>query len=214
VAAGHASIAARVARRTTPYAHISRTALFVTSSARLGIWAAGVGAAVNSYYHKGFTSVVVKEAGKDPTPGRLWERTKDYTAEDGCVAGAAVGVAAFLPTLYMRRASVSWWTRLLGMATIGASMGLVASQAYFQYTGERRTALDELDRQRRRRALEFHHIFWNKLLMARFDPLIQQYVRHNGVFQLKSTRRLISMESHRQGPRIKGRRPRHRLHRL
>jgi hypothetical protein len=92
-------------------------------------------------------------------------------------------MAAFLPTLFMRRASVPRWTRLLGMMNIGASTGIVVSQAYFQYTGERQKALKELDRQRRRRALEFHHIFWNKLLMARFDPLIQQYVRHNGIFR-------------------------------
>ena len=141
------------------------------------------GAAVNTYYHKTFTPIVVKESGREPTPGKLWERTENYTAEDGCIAGAAAGVATFLPTLFMRRISVPWWTRLLGMATIGASTGIVASQAYFQYTGERQKALEELDRQRRRRSLEFHYIFWNKLMMARFDPLIQQYVRHNGVFR-------------------------------
>lgn len=170
-------------RRVTPHTKLSRTALFIRSSARLGTWAVLAGAAANFYYHKAFTSIVVAETVKDPTPPKLWEKTEKYTVEDGCLAGAAVGLVAFLPTLLMRRASVYWWSRAVAMTNIGACVGVVASHGYFQYTGERQKALEELNRQRRRRTLEFFHIFWDKILMAKLDPPIQQYVRHNGIFR-------------------------------
>ncbi|KAJ4305453.1 hypothetical protein N0V90_000984 [Kalmusia sp. IMI 367209] len=182
-AAGYANYAARYKRRIAPNSRVSRTALFIRTSGRLGLWTAAAGAAANVYYHKNFTSVVVWQQVPDPTPPRLYEKTEKYTVEDGCLAGAAVGFAAFLPTLFMRRPSVSWWTRMVGMTNIGACTGVLASHAYFQYTGERQKALEELDRQRRRRTLEFYYIFWDKLLMAKFDPFIQGYVRHNGIFR-------------------------------
>ncbi|KAL1609942.1 hypothetical protein SLS60_001607 [Paraconiothyrium brasiliense] len=182
-AAGYASYAARYKRRVTPNKKVSSTALFTRASGRLGVWAIAVGAAANAYYHRSFTTVVVSQLVKDPTPPKLYEKTENYTVEDGCLAGATVGLVAFLPTLFMRRPTVSWWTRMIGMANIGACTGVLASHAYFQYTGERQKAMKELERQRRRRMLEFHHIFWDKMLMQQFDPLIQGYIRHNGVFR-------------------------------
>lgn len=141
------------------------------------------GAAVNTYYHTRFTSIVVAQTVKEPTPAKLWDKTEKYTVDDGCLAGAALGFVAFLPTLFMRRPSVSWWARCVGMTNIGACTGVVASHAYFQYTGERQKAMEVLEQQRQRRTLEFHHLFWDKLLMAKFDLPIQQYVRHNGIFR-------------------------------
>lgn len=147
------------------------------------MWAIAVGAATNAYFHNAFTTVVASQTVKDLSPPKLYEKTDNYTVDDGCLAGAAMGMAAFLPTLFMRRATVPWWTRLMGMTNIGACTGVVASHAYFHYTGERQKALQELNRQRRRRTLEFHHIFWDKMLMQQLDPLIQTYVRHNGLFR-------------------------------
>lgn len=162
---------------------MSSTALFIRSSGRLGLWAIALGAAANVYYHQSFTTIVVSQVVNNPTPPKLYEKTERYTVEDGCLAGAAVGFVAFLPTLFMRKPSVPWWTRMMGMANIGACTGVLASHAYFQYTGERQKGLEELERQRRRRMLEFHHIFWDKMLMQQFDPLMQGYIRHNGVFR-------------------------------
>ncbi|KAK7191487.1 hypothetical protein DPSP01_011004 [Paraphaeosphaeria sporulosa] len=182
-AAGHATFAARYTRRVMPNKKVSGTVLFVRSSGRLGLWAIGVAAAANAYYHKSFTTIVVSQEVRRPTPPKLYEKTEQYTVEDGCLAGAAAGFVAFLPTLFMRRPTVSWWTRMIGMTNIGACTGVLLSHAYFQYTGERPKAMEELERQRRRRMLEFHHIFWDKMLMQNFDPLIQGYIRHNGVFR-------------------------------
>ncbi|KAL5399861.1 hypothetical protein PMIN03_012608 [Paraphaeosphaeria minitans] len=182
-AAGYATFAARYQRRVTPKRTASGAALFIRSSGRLGLWAIGVAAAANAYYHESFTTIVVSQAVENPAPPKLYEKTEQYTVEDGALAGAAAGIVAFLPTLFMRRPTVSWWTRMMGMTNIGACAGVISSHAYFQYTGERQKAMEELDRQRRRRMLEIHHIFWDKMLMQNFDPLIQGYIRHNGVFR-------------------------------
>lgn len=183
LAAGYAITAARFKRRVTPTKKVSRTALFVGSSGRLGLWAIGLGAAANVYYHRSFTTIVVSQTVKDPTPPKVYERTEKYTVEDACLAGAAAGFVTFLPTLFIRRPIVPWWTRIVGMSNIGACTGVLASLVYFRRTDEGRRALEELDRQRRRRTLEFHHIFWDKMLMQQFDPLIQGYIRHNGIFR-------------------------------
>lgn len=182
LAAGYASVATAFARRVTPHTDVSRTAFFIKSSARLGVWAALAGAAINYHYHTRFTSVVLERTVKEPAPPKLWEKTDKYTVDDGCLAGAAAGFVAFLPTLFVRRPRVSWLGRMLGMTSIGACTGILAAHSYFQYTGERQKAVETLDRQRHRRSLEFHHIFWDKLLMSKFDPLIQQYIRHNGIW--------------------------------
>jgi len=182
-AAGLASYAARRARHVSPHVPVSTASLFVRASARLGLCAMAVGAAVNAYFHLNFTTVVVSAAGSSPTPAKLWERTDRYTVEDGCLAGAALGFASFLPTLFLRRPSVPWWTRMVGMTNAGACAGLVAAHGYFQYTGERQKAVDELQRLRQRRNLEFHMIFWDKMLMSQFDVFVQAYVRHNGILR-------------------------------
>jgi hypothetical protein len=183
LAAAYASFAARHQRRISPTASISRTALFVRASGRLGIWALAVGAAANVSYHHAFTALVLAQDVEHPQPPRLYDKTDKHTAEDGCLIGAAAGLMAFVPTLWMRRPTVSWWARMTGLVNLGACTGLVASHVYFQYTGERQKALEELDRQRRRRMLEFHHIFWDKMLMQRFNPLVQAYIRHNAIFR-------------------------------
>lgn len=68
------------------------------------------------------------------------------------------------------------------MTNIGAAAGILGAHGYFQYTGERQKAYKRLDRRLKRRSLEFWAVFWNKPLMAQFDPIIQQYVRHNGLW--------------------------------
>jgi hypothetical protein len=55
------------------------------------------------------------------------------------------------------------------------------SHAYFQYTGERQTAVKELQRLRQQKWFQFHMIYYNKLL-ASFDPFVQHYIQYNGVF--------------------------------
>lgn len=166
----------------TPSQSISRTALFIRSSARLGIWAGAVGAAVNWYYYSAFANVVVSQKNPKVKSWKLYKWTKKYTVEDGALAGAALGLAASVPTLFMRRLTIPRWTRCLGMTNIGASAGVLGAHGYFQYTGERQKAYKRLDRRLKRRSLEFWAIFWDKELMAQFDPIIQQYVRHNGIW--------------------------------
>ncbi|KAJ4378139.1 hypothetical protein N0V83_000972 [Neocucurbitaria cava] len=94
----------------------------------------------------------------------------------------ALGLAASIPTLFMRRPAIPRWSRCLGMANIGACAGIVGAHGYFQYTGERQKAYKRLERRLKRRSLEFWAIFWDKTLMAQFNPIIQQYVRHNGIW--------------------------------
>lgn len=166
-----------------PTANMSRTALLVGASGRLGVWALAVGAAANAYYHHAFTTLVLAQSVENPQLPKLYDRTDGYTVDDACLAGAAAGLAAFVPTLWMRRPVVSWWARMAGLVNLGACTGIMTSHAYFQRTGERQKAVQELDRQRRRRMLEFHHVFWDKMLMQRFDPLVQAYIRHNAIFR-------------------------------
>ncbi|KAF2026173.1 hypothetical protein EK21DRAFT_74785 [Setomelanomma holmii] len=82
----------------------------------------------------------------------------------------------------MRRPAIPRWTRCLGMTNIGACAGVLGAHGYLQHTGERQKAYRRLDRRLKRRSLEFWAIFWDKLLMAKFDPVVQQYVRHNGLW--------------------------------
>ncbi|KAH7346112.1 hypothetical protein BKA66DRAFT_321905 [Pyrenochaeta sp. MPI-SDFR-AT-0127] len=182
LAAAYTSFASRYSQRVTPSLSIPRTALFIRSSARLGLWAGAVGAAVNWYYYSAFSNVVVSQKNSKVKSWKLYKWTKKYTVEDGALAGAALGLAASVPTLFMRRPAIPRWTRCLGMANIGACAGVLGAHGYFQYTGERQKAYKRLDRRLKRRSLEFWAIFWDKELMAKFDPIIQQYVRHNGVW--------------------------------
>ncbi|EUC49246.1 hypothetical protein COCMIDRAFT_85199 [Bipolaris oryzae ATCC 44560] len=164
-------------------AHTSRPALFVRSSARLGLCVGLAGAAVNWYYYSAFANVVVADKVQETSRWRLYQWTKGYTVDDGALAGAAIGLSASIPMLLMRRpATLPRWTRCLGMANIGGCTGVVGSHAYLQYTGERQKAYRLLEARRKRRSLEFWAIFWDKELMAKLSPIMQQYVRHNGVW--------------------------------
>jgi hypothetical protein len=161
---------------------MSRTALFIRSSAKLGIWAGLAGAAVNCYYYNAFANVVVAQGNFKVKKWKLYKWTKRYTVDDGALAGAAVGLAASIPTLFMRSPAIPRWARCLGMSNIGACTGLLSAHGYLQYNGERQKAYKRLDRRLKRRSLEFWAIFWDKELMARFDPIMQQYVRHNAIW--------------------------------
>ena len=163
-------------------AQTSRPALFVRSSARLGLCVGLAGAAVNWYYYSAFANVVVADKVQEASRWRLYQRTKGYTVDDGALAGAAIGLSASIPMLLMRRPAIPRWTRCLGMANIGGCTGVVGSHAYLQYTGERQKAYRLLEARRKRRSLEFWAIFWDKELMAKLSPIMQQYVRHNGVW--------------------------------
>jgi hypothetical protein len=68
------------------------------------------------------------------------------------------------------------------MMNTGACAGVLGAHAYFQYTGERQEAYKHFGRQLQRRSLEFWSIFWDAEMMASFDPIMQQYVRHNGIW--------------------------------
>ncbi|KAH7077604.1 hypothetical protein BKA63DRAFT_268558 [Paraphoma chrysanthemicola] len=182
LAATYTSFASAWRQRVTPSQPVSRTALFIRSSARLGLFAGVVGAAVNYYYYSAFVGVVFADKGLKLKSWRLYKWTKRRTVDDGCLAGAALGLAASIPTLFMRRPAIPRWTRCLGMTNIGACAGLLGAHGYLQYTGERQRAYVRLDRRLKRKSLEFWAIFWDKPLMAKFSPLVQQYVRHNGLW--------------------------------
>lgn len=141
-----------------------------------------VGAAVNWYYHSAFASVVISQTVPEVKPWKLYERTDRYTVEDGCLVGAGLGLVAALVTLRMRRPAISPWVRCVGMVNVGACAGIAGAHAYFQYTGERQQAYRSLDQRLKRRLLEFWWIFWDKNMMAEFNPLLQHYVRHNGIW--------------------------------
>ncbi|KAF2818979.1 hypothetical protein CC86DRAFT_336159 [Ophiobolus disseminans] len=182
LAATYTSLAVNHGQRVSPAQPISRTTIFIRSSARLGLWAGVVGAAINWYYHTAFVGVVASEFKLKLKPWKLYKWTKRRTVEDGCLAGAALGLAASIPTLFTRRPAIPRWTRVLGMTNIGACAGILGGHGYFAYTGERQKAYKRLDQRLKRRSLEFYAIFWNKELMACFNPLVQQYIRHNGIW--------------------------------
>lgn len=182
LAAVYTSFASRYTQRVAPRQSISKTALFIRSSAKLGLWAGVVGATVNWYYYSSFAEVVLSQEVSKVKRWKLYEQTRESTVEDACLAGAVLGLAASIPTLFMRRLAIPRWTRCLGMANIGASAGLLGAHGYFQYTGERQKAYKRLDGRLKRRSLEFWTIFWDNELMARLDPIWQHYVRHNGIW--------------------------------
>lgn len=126
--------------------------------------------------------MVVAQKNPKVKPWKLYKWSKKYTLEDGALFGAGLGLAASIPTLFMRRPAIPRWTRCVGMVNIGACAGMLGMHGYLQYTGERQKAYKRLDRRLKRRSLEFWAIFWDKELMAQFDPVIQQYVRHNGIW--------------------------------
>ncbi|KAF2743104.1 hypothetical protein M011DRAFT_376027, partial [Sporormia fimetaria CBS 119925] len=78
------------------------------------------------------------------------------------------------------------WTRLVGMANIGAFVGISGSNAYFQYTGERQKAVLILQHWRRRRNIDFHHIYWNRFLLTNLSIPMQGYVMLSGIFRANS----------------------------
>ncbi|KAG9192849.1 hypothetical protein G6011_11583 [Alternaria panax] len=180
LAAAYTSLASRYIQRVTPAQPLSTAAVFIRASARLGVCAGVAGAALNWYYYSAFAKVVVSHKVPEIKRWKLYERTKRCTVEDGALAGAALGLAVSVPSLFMRRPAVPRWTSCLGMINAGACAGVLGAHAYFQYTGERQEAYKHFGRQLKRRSLEFWSIFWDAELMASLDPVMQQYVRHNG----------------------------------
>jgi hypothetical protein len=151
----------------------------VRSSAKLGLWAGVLGVAADWYYSSRFTSVVLAQRKQEASPWKLYEKAKEFTVDDGSLLGAGFGLAASIPALFMRRPAIPRWTRCLGMANIGACAGVLATHGYLSYTGERKKAYARLDRRLERRSIALWDLFWDKQAMARFNPLIQLYVRHN-----------------------------------
>jgi hypothetical protein len=185
LAAGYTAYATNYARRVGATPRISAPALFVRSSAKAGIWCALLGATVNWYYHYAFTGPVVALTKIEQKQGwKIWEKTDKYTVDDGFLAGAGAGLALGVAgAVLMRRSPVSWSSKILGMVNIGACAGIAASNGYFQYTGERQKAVAALEEWRKRRHLEFHWIYWNRVFMSRLSPLAQGYVIVNGIFR-------------------------------
>jgi hypothetical protein len=182
LAAAYTSFATRYSQRVTPVRPLSRAAVFIRTSASLGVCAGIAGAALNWYYYSAFAKVVVSQKVPEVKNWKLYERTKRYTVDDGALAGAALGLTVSVPSLFMRRPAIPRWTRCLGMTNIGTCAGVLGAHAYFQYTGERQEAYKHFGRQLKRRSLEFWSIFWDAELMASLDPFMQQYVRHNGLW--------------------------------
>jgi hypothetical protein len=182
LAATFTSFASGYAQRVHPLDPIPRTALFIRSSARLGVWAGAIGAAVNWYYYNAFVGVVMSGQNLPVKPWKLYERTPRFTVDDGCLAGAALGLAASIPTLLLRRPAIPWWTKCLGMTNIGACAGILGAHGYLQYNGERQRAYQRLEDRLRRRSLEFWGICGDRELMSHFNPLFQQYIQHNAVW--------------------------------
>lgn len=181
-AAAYTSVATRYGHRVAPGYTLSRPALFIRASAKLGVWAGVLGTAANWYYHSSFTSVVVSQQNDVVKPWQLYERTKSLTVDDGCLSGAGLGLAASLPTLFSRRLAIPRWTRCLGLLSIGACAGILGAHGYLQYTGERRKAYARLERRMKSRSLVLWALFWDKRMMAQFNPLVQLYIRNNALW--------------------------------
>ncbi|CAE7215152.1 hypothetical protein PTNB85_06817 [Pyrenophora teres f. teres] len=182
LAAAYTSLGSRFSQRATSAQALSRTALFIRSSARFGAAVGAVGALANWYYYSAFANVVVSQKLPNAKTWRLYKSTKKLTVEDGALVGAALGLAVSIPTLFARRLPIPRWSQCFGLVNTGACTGVLGAHAYFQYTGDRQRAYKRLDRRLRRRSLEFWAIFWDKELMARLDPLMQHYVRHQGIW--------------------------------
>ena len=138
-----------------------------------------LGVAADWYYNSRFTSVVLAQRKQEAAPWKLYEKAKEFTVDDGCLVGAGFGLAASIPALFMRRPAIPRWARCLGMVNIGACAGVLVTHGYLGYTGERKKAYARLDCRLERRSIAFWDLFWDKQAMARFNPLIQLYVRHN-----------------------------------
>lgn len=181
-AAAYTSLATRYTHGATAGYALPRTGLFIRSSAKLGICAGALGAAANWYYNSRFKAIVLSDRSHEVKPWKLYERTKKLTVDDGALFGAGLGLAASLPALFMRRLAIPRWTRCFGLANIGACAGILGVHGYLQFTGERQKAYRSLERRLQRRSLEFWHLFWAKQSMARFNPLVQLYIRHNALW--------------------------------
>lgn len=183
LAAGYTSYASKFTRRVGPASVISIPSLFIRASARAGVWCAAAGAAANWYYHHAFTLPISAASGVKDEKWKLWEKTERYTVDDGFLAGAGIGlVSGLVSAIALRRGAIPWWARCVGMANIGGFVGIAGSNAYFQYTGERQKSVLALEQWRLRRNLEFHWIYWNKLLLSSLPVPVQAYVMWNGIF--------------------------------
>ncbi|KAH7138981.1 hypothetical protein B0J11DRAFT_515769 [Dendryphion nanum] len=183
IAAGYTSYARNFSKRLGYNNGQSIPGIFIRSSARAGIWCACVGAVANWYYHYSFTAPVVLLSGVEHTPYKIWERTEKYTVDDGFLAGAGLGLAS---ALFLRRIPISWWAKFVGMGNLGAFTGVTASHAWFHYKGERQPSVAALEEWHKRRNLEFHWVYWNKLFMSKLSPAAQGYVILNGIFKSNS----------------------------
>ncbi|KAH8706913.1 hypothetical protein GQ44DRAFT_753005 [Phaeosphaeriaceae sp. PMI808] len=182
LAATYTALASSYRQRVTPLRPISNSALFIRSSAKLGLCVGALGAAVNYYYYSAFVESCLAERNVKRPPWKLYEWTTSRTLEDACLAGATIGLVASAPFLFRRRPTIPRWTRSVGMANIGACVGILGAHGYFQYIGERQPAYEYFDESQRRRLQDLSMISRDKPLMARFDPLIQQYIRHHGLW--------------------------------
>ena len=141
-----------------------------------------LGAAANWCYNSRFTSVVLSQRNQEATPWKLYERTEGLTIDDGCLVGAGLGLAASVPALFMHPLAIPRWTRCLGLANIGACAGILGAHGYLQYTGDRKKAYARLGRRLQSRSIAFWDLFWDKNTMAKFNPLVQLYIRHNALW--------------------------------
>jgi hypothetical protein len=63
-----------------------------------------------------------------PTPGKLWERTKHWTSEDATLAGGVLGM--FMALNPRALPGVYGFSRFFGAATVGCALGFKVGQAF------------------------------------------------------------------------------------
>lgn len=187
LALGYTTFARAHARNAGLPLSISTPALFLRTSARASIWCGIAGAAVTAYFHNEFTKPASQAMGVKGVEWKIWERTEKYTIDDGFLLGSAVGLTAGLVSSALLRRNphnaLRWYTRTAGCTSLGGVTGILASHAYFQYTGDRQKAVQVLEQWRKRRNIEFHHLYWKRLFFTTLSLPVQGYIMWNGVFR-------------------------------
>jgi hypothetical protein len=82
---------------------------------------------VDSYSTREISRGIFKLDNVDPTPGKLWERTKHWTVDDTVIGGGILG--AFLALNPRALPGVGGWKRFFGAATVGCASGGFAGQS-------------------------------------------------------------------------------------
>lgn len=99
---------------------ISRPGTFLKATAYLSAVSTSV-LVLESFGQRDLNRAVFKMDKIEPRPGKLWERTKEWTVEDVLMGGTVAG--AFLALNPRALPGVYGWKRFVGASTIGAALG-------------------------------------------------------------------------------------------